>query len=79
MKPSKNCRWCIHSTMHDIDWFYCDEYEFFVGGAKARAHRNCPKYEASWCPADRMDQQSDQEIHKRELALYKRRMAGDWS
>ena len=77
--PKRNCRWCKHSIQHDEDWFYCSERKFGMNGARMRAKRSCPYYEASWCTVDNMEDQSNAHIKEQEMALYKRRMAGDWS
>lgn len=77
--PKRNCRWCIYCTYQSEDWYYCGQFGFGMSKAKAVARRSCPKYLDGFCPCNDMDELSDKHINERELALYKRRMAGDWS
>lgn len=78
-EAKRNCRWCAHCIQEDEGWFYCCRFKVMMPRAKVIAHRNCLEYIASWCPADTMEEVSTKHAHERELALYERRMRGDWT
>lgn len=75
----RNCLWCFHSNQYDEDLFHCDVKNRLVGRKAAQAHRKCADYREAWCRADDFGCLSDAAVREREHALYRRRMAGDWS
>lgn len=74
-----NCRHCTHMTCGDANW--CDAREVMFSDAAIGVRRKCEYWE--WCPIDALtleDPDHDRAVaEKREMALYERRMRGDWS
>lgn len=78
-RPRRNCLWCAWCSQYDEGLYHCSELGIGFGHAKASAVRKCPSYEESWCRADGNGEVADGHAAERELALYERRMRGDWS
>ena len=78
-RPKRNCLWCASCVQIDEGWYHCAVNNVEFNHSKASAQRRCKSYSESWCRADNLNDVADGHIDERELALYERRMRGDWS
>jgi len=82
MSRVKMCRFCTFMTCGDANW--CSELNECLSEGEIREENHCKQFEFNPIDAITMTMCYPHVVqrmkrHKKELALYQRRMAGDWS
>lgn len=78
-RPRRNCLWCANCEQAGADLFRCPQLGIELTRARASALRSCEHWIEACFRADGEGGPSDSLLRERELALYERRMRGDWS